>query len=57
MTHLLQTDATGSTCLFPNPLLEVSAGLGGDPPPGFSFAREFPNLIHDPLAIGIAIWL
>src|ERR1700691_927129 len=38
--HLLQTDATGSTGLFPNPLFKASDGLGGDPPPGFSVARE-----------------
>ena len=30
----------GSTCLFPNPLLKASDGLGGDPPPRFSFTRE-----------------
>ena len=56
--HLLQTDATGSTCLFPNPLLKASDGLGGDPPPGFSFAREakseklpLPRLSHGALRL------
>jgi hypothetical protein len=38
--HLRQTDATGSTCLFPNPLFKASAGLGGNAPPRFSFTGE-----------------
>ena len=40
LDHLLQADAAGSPGLLPNPLLEASDGLGGDPPPRFSFARE-----------------
>jgi hypothetical protein len=38
--HLRETGATGSACLFSNPLLKASAGLGSDPPPWFSFAGE-----------------
>ena len=40
LDHLLQADAAGSPGLFPNPFLEASDGLGGDPPPRFSFTRE-----------------
>src|SRR5437879_12485881 len=40
LDHLWQANATGSTCLFSNPLLEASDGLGGDSPPRFSFTRE-----------------
>ena len=43
----------GSTCLFPNPLLKASDGLGGDSPPRFPFAGEaeseklpLPRLSH-----------
>src|ERR1700691_5736908 len=36
LDHLRQTDATGSTRRFPNPLLKASDGLGGDAPPRFS---------------------
>jgi hypothetical protein len=56
--HLRQTDATGSTGLFPNPLLKASDGLGGDPPPRFSLAGEaeseklsLPRLSHGALRL------
>src|SRR5215469_5012348 len=38
--HLPQADATGSLGVFSNSLLEADDGLGGDPPPRFSFASE-----------------
>jgi hypothetical protein len=40
LNHLLETDATGTACQFPNLLLKASDGLGGDPPPRFSSACE-----------------
>ena len=40
LDHLPQADAAGSPRLLPNPLLKASDGLGGNPPPRFSFTRE-----------------
>jgi len=40
LDHLREADATGSACLFPNPLLEASDSLGGDPPPRLPFMGE-----------------
>ena len=38
--HLRETGAPGWACLFSNPLLKASDGLGSDPPPWCSFAGE-----------------
>jgi len=40
LNHLPHAVATGSSRLFPNPLLEASDSLGSNPPPWFSFTRE-----------------
>jgi hypothetical protein len=40
LDHLPQTNASGPVVLLSKPLPETIDGLGGDPPPWFSFAGE-----------------